>query len=104
MTSLIKATLPVRAAFRIPSRAKSRTVLDPDDAVRLRGRYDMLHLTPSGRMARLHPQEVTVHEASGIASRPRARGGAMPNAVGRMSYPRAESTAGSGAKGDRRDR
>jgi DNA segregation ATPase FtsK/SpoIIIE, S-DNA-T family len=104
LTPLIKASLPVRSAFRMPSMAESRAVLDADDAVRLRGGCDMLHLTAAGRVVRLHPPEVTVREAARIASHLRAHGRPRPDAADALSFARAVSTAGPGRKRDHRDR
>ncbi|HOO62583.1 MAG TPA: DNA translocase FtsK [Synergistaceae bacterium] len=45
ITGLIKANIPARVAFSLPTQADSRTVLDTGGAERLLGRGDCLHLT-----------------------------------------------------------
>jgi len=63
ITGLIKANLPVRIAFQVPSMVDSRTILDRNGAQLLLGKGDMLMLPPgSSRMVRaqgtyMSPQE-----------------------------------------------
>jgi S-DNA-T family DNA segregation ATPase FtsK/SpoIIIE len=45
ITGLIKANIPARVAFSLPTQADSRTVLDTGGAERLLGKGDCLHLT-----------------------------------------------------------
>jgi len=46
VTGLIKANIPARVAFTLPSQADSRTILDVGGAEKLLGKGDMLFLSP----------------------------------------------------------
>lgn len=46
ITGLIKANIPARVAFTLPSQADSRTIIDVSGAERLLGKGDMLFLSP----------------------------------------------------------
>lgn len=46
ITGLIKANIPARVAFTLPSQADSRTIIDVGGAERLLGKGDMLFLSP----------------------------------------------------------
>lgn len=46
ITGLIKANIPARVAFTLPSQADSRTILDVSGAEKLLGKGDMLFLSP----------------------------------------------------------
>lgn len=46
ITGLIKANIPARVAFTLPSQADSRTILDVGGAEKLLGKGDMLFLSP----------------------------------------------------------
>lgn len=46
ITGLIKANVPARVAFTLPSQADSRTIIDVSGAERLLGKGDMLFLSP----------------------------------------------------------
>ncbi|MDB5166919.1 MAG: putative cell division FtsK/SpoIIIE [Candidatus Saccharibacteria bacterium] len=47
ITGLIKANIPARIAFTVPSQIDSRTILDQIGAEKLLGEGDMLYVTPS---------------------------------------------------------
>jgi S-DNA-T family DNA segregation ATPase FtsK/SpoIIIE len=53
ITGTIKANLPTRIAFRLPSQVDSKTILDEIGAESLLGRGDMLFKTTDG-VSRLH--------------------------------------------------
>jgi S-DNA-T family DNA segregation ATPase FtsK/SpoIIIE len=55
ITGVIKANLPARIAFRVPSKLDSRTILDSSGAETLLGQGDMLFLAPaSSEPVRVH--------------------------------------------------
>jgi S-DNA-T family DNA segregation ATPase FtsK/SpoIIIE len=63
ITGLIKANIPTRIAFQVPSRVDSRTVLDQMGAEQLLGQGDMLFLQPGqGVPTRVHGAFVADHE------------------------------------------
>lgn len=53
VTGTLKANLPTRVAFQVPTNNDSRVVLDATGAENLLGRGDMLYRRPSGEMLRL---------------------------------------------------
>lgn len=62
VTGLIKANVPSRIAFKVPSGIDSRTVLDTGGAESLIGRGDCLMIQPSVPLRRLHGTFVTEEE------------------------------------------
>lgn len=53
VTGTLKANLPTRIAFQVPTNSDSRVVLDSNGAENLLGRGDMLFRRPSGELIRL---------------------------------------------------
>jgi len=69
ITGLIKANIPTRIAFQVPSRVDSRTVLDQMGAEQLLGQGDMLFLQPGqGVPTRVHGAFVADHEVHKVVS------------------------------------
>lgn len=62
ITGLIKANIPSRISFKVPSSVDSRTILDSSGAEELIGRGDMLMVQPAVPMRRLHAGFVTEDE------------------------------------------
>ncbi len=62
ITGLIKANLPSRLAFRVPSGVDSRTVLDTSGAETLVGRGDAMMIRPGVPLQRLHGCYVSEEE------------------------------------------
>jgi DNA segregation ATPase FtsK/SpoIIIE, S-DNA-T family len=62
VTGLIKANMPSRLSFKVPSGIDSRTVLDAGGAEELIGRGDSLMIQPAIPMRRLHGCFVTEEE------------------------------------------
>jgi DNA segregation ATPase FtsK/SpoIIIE, S-DNA-T family len=62
ITGLIKANIPSRLSFKVPSGIDSRTVLDASGAEELIGRGDSLMIQPAVPMRRLHGTFVTEDE------------------------------------------
>src|SRR5207248_9829405 len=62
-TGVIKANIPSRVAFQVPSKIDSRVILDENGADRLLGQGDMLYLPPSAsRLIRAQGVLVTDEE------------------------------------------
>ncbi len=69
ITGLIKANIPTRIAFQVPSRVDSRTILDQMGAEQLLGSGDMLFLQPGqGIPVRVHGAFVADHEVHKVVS------------------------------------
>ena len=69
ITGLIKANIPTRIAFQVPSRVDSRTILDQMGAEQLLGSGDMLFLQPGqGVPVRVHGAFVADHEVHKVVS------------------------------------
>lgn len=62
ITGLIKANIPSRLSFKVPSGIDSRTVLDTSGAEELIGRGDSLMIQPAVPLRRLHGTFVTEDE------------------------------------------
>jgi len=62
ITGLIKANIPSRLSFKVPSGIDSRTVLDTSGAEELIGRGDSLMIQPAVPLRRLHGTFVTEEE------------------------------------------
>ncbi len=62
ITGLIKANIPSRLSFKVPSGIDSRTILDTSGAEGLIGRGDSLMIQPSVPLRRLHGTFVTEEE------------------------------------------
>ncbi len=62
VTGLIKANVPSRIAFKVPSGIDSRTVLDTGGAEDLIGRGDCLMVSPAAPLRRMHGTFVTEEE------------------------------------------
>ena len=62
ITGLIKANIPSRLSFKVPSGIDSRTVLDTSGAEELIGRGDCLMIQPAVPLRRLHGTFVTEDE------------------------------------------
>ncbi|MCS7234082.1 MAG: DNA translocase FtsK [Synergistetes bacterium] len=68
VTGLIKANIPARIAFSLPSQADSRTILDFSGAERLLGKGDMLFLSPAfGHPIRAQCAWVSEEEVRGVS-------------------------------------
>lgn len=68
VTGLIKANIPSRIAFKVPSGVDSRTVLDTSGAESLMGRGDSLMIQPGIPMRRLHGTFVTEEELARVVN------------------------------------
>jgi DNA segregation ATPase FtsK/SpoIIIE, S-DNA-T family len=62
ITGLIKANIPSRISFKVPSGIDSRTILDTSGAEGLMGRGDSLMITPGIPLRRIHGTFVTEEE------------------------------------------
>ncbi len=67
VTGLIKANMPSRLAFKVPSGIDSRTVLDTGGAESLMGRGDCLMTMPGVPLRRLHGTFVTEEDLARVA-------------------------------------
>lgn len=66
VTGLIKANIPSRLSFKVPSAIDSRTVLDTGGAEELIGRGDSLMVRPAVPLQRLHGTFVTEDELARV--------------------------------------
>ncbi len=67
LTGTIKANFPCRVAYKVRTRADSRTILDSMGAERLLGRGDMLYLSPgTSALQRIHGPLVTEVEIARV--------------------------------------
>jgi DNA segregation ATPase FtsK/SpoIIIE, S-DNA-T family len=66
VTGLIKANIPSRISFKVPSAIDSRTILDTSGAEELIGRGDSLMIQPAVPLRRLHGTFVTEEELARV--------------------------------------
>ena len=66
VTGLIKANVPSRISFKVPSGIDSRTILDTSGAEELIGRGDSLMIQPSVPLRRIHGTFVTEEELARV--------------------------------------
>ncbi|MBY0372185.1 DNA translocase FtsK 4TM domain-containing protein [bacterium] len=66
VTGLIKANVPSRISFKVPSGIDSRTILDNSGAEELIGRGDSLMIQPSVPLRRIHGTFVTEEELARV--------------------------------------
>jgi len=74
ITGLIKANLPSRISFQVSSRIDSRTILDQMGAEQLLGHGDMLFLSGSRNIVRVHGAFVSDTEVNSLAEHLREQG------------------------------
>ncbi len=68
VTGLIKANIPSRISFKVPSGIDSRTILDTSGAEGLMGRGDSLMIQPGIPLRRLHGTFVTEEELARVVN------------------------------------
>ncbi len=66
ITGTIKANFPTRIAFQVTSKIDSRTILGEQGAEQLLGAGDMLYMTGSGRITRVHGPFVSDQEVERV--------------------------------------
>jgi len=66
ITGTIKANFPTRIAFQVTSKIDSRTILGEQGAEQLLGAGDMLYMTGSGRITRVHGPFVSDQEVEKV--------------------------------------
>ena len=74
ITGTIKANFPTRIAFQVTSKIDSRTILGEQGAEQLLGSGDMLFMTGSGRITRVHGPFVSDQEVEKVVSVIKAQG------------------------------
>jgi S-DNA-T family DNA segregation ATPase FtsK/SpoIIIE len=75
ITGLIKANIPTRIAFQVPSKTDSRTVLDQGGAEQLLGSGDMLYLPPGTMVPiRIHGAFVSDEEVHRVTTELKKQG------------------------------
>ncbi len=67
ITGLIKANVPTRLAFRVPTQIDSRTILDSSGAEKLLGSGDMLYSSGEGSPVRLQSSFIPETEVKSVA-------------------------------------
>ncbi len=67
ITGLIKANVPTRLAFRVPTQIDSRTILDAAGAEKLLGSGDMLYSSGEGAPQRLQSSFIPENEVKSVA-------------------------------------
>lgn len=78
VTGTLKANLPARIAFQVPTNSDSRVVLDVPGAENLLGRGDMLFRRPSGETIRLQAPFMGEEEMQAYLAALAARGSGHP--------------------------
>jgi S-DNA-T family DNA segregation ATPase FtsK/SpoIIIE len=74
ITGVIKANLPSRVAFKVASKADSRTIIDGTGAELLPGDGDMLFVSPgTARVVRVHGAYISEKETQDIVDYLKAR-------------------------------
>ncbi|MCA9353494.1 DNA translocase FtsK [Candidatus Nomurabacteria bacterium] len=68
ITGLIKANVPTRLAFRVPTQVDSRTILDSAGAEKLLGSGDMLYFSGEGSPVRLQSPFVPEDQVKSVVS------------------------------------
>ncbi|PJB68972.1 MAG: cell division protein FtsK [Alphaproteobacteria bacterium CG_4_9_14_3_um_filter_47_13] len=66
ITGVIKANFPTRISFQVTSVYDSRTILGENGAEQLLGMGDMLHMSPGGRIKRVHGPFVSDEEVENV--------------------------------------
>ena len=66
ITGTIKANFPTRISFQVTSKIDSRTILGEQGAEQLLGKGDMLYITSSNRILRIHAPFVSDNEIEKI--------------------------------------
>ena len=74
ITGTIKANFPTRIAFQVTSKIDSRTILGEQGAEQLLGRGDMLFMSGSGRVKRVHGPFVTDEEVEAVVAQLKRQG------------------------------
>ena len=74
ITGTIKANFPTRIAFQVTSKIDSRTILGEQGAEQLLGRGDMLYMSGSGRIKRVHGPFVTDGEVEAVVAQLKLQG------------------------------
>lgn len=102
ITGLIKANIPTRIAFQVPSKTDSRTILDQMGAENLLGQGDMLFLRAgSSHLSRIHGAFVADSEVHAVVEYLKQFG--EPDYVEDILMPESEDYSFSGIGGGERD-
>jgi len=74
ITGTIKANFPTRIAFQVTSKIDSRTILGEQGAEQMLGRGDMLFMSGSGRIKRVHGPFVSDQEVERVVAQLKRQG------------------------------